>query len=204
MSIFRPNAYRMRSRVHGVSGQRRSTTNPPWGPHVWHVRSAALAVVASLGLAGAVALPAGASIDTASHRPAYSSGAATSAGHRAAMDALGERFPEYVLNLNGHVHTNEVFAPQNGVIHVTAGAGGEGLERLPGPAAGSTFRLQHSGFAVLDVNPDAISVDDTLGPRQHDLGPARPRHRLTVVLISIARSTAGVSSGRPGRQRRAP
>ena len=101
---------------------------------------------------------------TASHRPAYSSGAATSAEHRAAMDALGERFPEYVLNLNGHVHTNEVFVPQQGVTHVTAGAGGEGLERLADPAAGSAFRLQHSGFAVLDVSPDAISVDVVCGP----------------------------------------
>lgn len=101
---------------------------------------------------------------TATHKPAYSSTGRTTADYRSAIDALGEQFPEYVLHLSGHVHANEVFEPQHGVTHVTAGAGGEGLDRLPAPVDGSVFQLQHTGFAVLDVTTDGIRLDVVCGP----------------------------------------
>ncbi len=101
---------------------------------------------------------------TATHRPMYSSAGRVTADYRTAIDALGDEFDKYVLNLNGHNHTNEVFEPQHGVAHVTAGAGGEGLDRLPAPIEGSVYQLEHTGYAVLDVNESSIGLDVVCGP----------------------------------------
>lgn len=107
---------------------------------------------------------------TAAHRPAYSSAPRTSADYRAAIDDLGERFAEYALHLNGHVHSNEVFEPQNGVTHVTAGGGGEGLDTLPEPVDGSVLQLERTGYALVDVGPQTLTVNIVCGPAD----PRRP------------------------------
>ena len=103
-------------------------------------------------------------IVTASHRPAYSSSTRAWPDYRAATDALGQRYPKYVLHLNGHAHTNEVFRTESGVTHVTAGGGGEGLDRMPAPVAGQVLQLEHMGFAAVDVGASSISVRVVCGP----------------------------------------
>lgn len=103
-------------------------------------------------------------IVTAMHRPSYSSAGGVDTNYRAATNALADKFPKYVLNLNGHTHANEVFAPQHGVFHVTAGAGGEGLRdfKTP-PAAGSTFRLKHNGYSLIDVVGQTMTLSVICG-----------------------------------------
>ncbi len=101
---------------------------------------------------------------TASHRPSYSSAGRTTPAYTTAIDALGDEFPKYVLHLVGHVHTNEVFLPQHGVTHVTAGAGGEGLDKVPTPLAASQFVLRHNGYAAVDVSPDSLTLSVVCGP----------------------------------------
>lgn len=103
-------------------------------------------------------------IVTATHRPAYSSTDRDLATYRTAMDTLGDTYDKYVLNLNGHVHANEVFTPQHGVFHVTAGAGGEGVDRLPAPASGSVLQLQHPGYARFSVSASSLLMDVVCGP----------------------------------------
>ena len=101
---------------------------------------------------------------TAMHRPSYSSGR-LDADYRQAVDSLADSYSKYVLNLNGHEHNNEVFSPQHGVFHVTAGAGGEGLKSFTDPpAAGSTFRLKHNGYALIDVVDKTMTLSVVCGP----------------------------------------
>ena len=46
----------------------------------------------------------------------------------AILNAFGDRYSKYVLNLNGHSHDYERFQPIHGVTHITAGGGGAALE----------------------------------------------------------------------------
>ncbi|GAB1690545.1 fibronectin type III domain-containing protein [Krasilnikovia sp. M28-CT-15] len=97
---------------------------------------------------------------TYGHRPAYSSQTANGwdAGVRAALDALARRYSprtdnpagKYVLNLAHHVHALEVFAPIDGLTHVTNATGGQGTSSLPVPAPGSVLRFSHPGVLAGD------------------------------------------------------
>jgi len=101
---------------------------------------------------------------TAMHRPSYSS-SRVDAGFREAVDRLAETHSKYVLNLTGHNHFNEVFSPQRGVIHVTAGAGGQSLKTLPiPPAVDSAFGLKHNGYALVDVVGRTMTLSIVCGP----------------------------------------
>ncbi|MEA2696883.1 MAG: hypothetical protein QOI66_1154, partial [Myxococcales bacterium] len=69
---------------------------------------------------------------TFGHHPAFSSGHHNGVtALQRAMATLARRFPKYVLNLNGHSHAYERTAPQDGVVHVTAGVGGGALDHAP-------------------------------------------------------------------------
>src|SRR4051812_35999478 len=57
--------------------------------------------------------------------PVQTNRASSLAGY---MDALGDRYSKYVLNINGHSHDYERTFPQHGVVHVTIGTGGSPLE----------------------------------------------------------------------------
>lgn len=103
-------------------------------------------------------------IVTASHRPAWSSGGRTDADYRTATAALGDAHGKYVLHLNGHVHVSEVVAPQSGVYHVTAGAGGEGVDRLDAPLADSQLRLRHPSYTRFSVSDSSLVMDVVCGP----------------------------------------
>src|SRR5205814_9985115 len=66
-------------------------------------------------------------IVTFGHRPAYSSGGAADPTLKGYLDALGDTYNKYVLNLNGHDHDYERSFPQHGVVHVDVGTGGAGM-----------------------------------------------------------------------------
>lgn len=109
---------------------------------------------------------------TVGHRPAYSSGHHPgSATLQSLIDALGAEHPKYVLNLNGHSHNYERTFPQNGVVHVTAGAGG-GTLQTDGAClwltctqpVWSAVRAFHHGTLRLHFTAGAIDGSFLCGP----------------------------------------
>jgi hypothetical protein len=114
-------------------------------------------------------------IVTFGHRPAYSSGGHDGSASLAEMiDALGSAHPKYVLNLNGHSHNYERTFPQNGVVHVTAGAGGSSLDArsssscrwdggCPAPTWSAVRALRHSALR-LRFGADMIEGTVLCGP----------------------------------------
>ena len=98
-------------------------------PEPWSGAWAAWRTSADSLMAAVASDPAIQFIVTFGHRPAYSSahhpGESTLKGH---LDALGLKHKKYVLNLNGHSHNYERTHPQQGVVHITAGAGGASHE----------------------------------------------------------------------------
>lgn len=111
-------------------------------------------------------------IVTFGHRPAYSSGhhpgAASLAGY---MTSLGASHSKYVLNLNGHSHNYERIHPQSGVVHITAGTGGSGLEQdgtclylTCTQPSWSAFRAMHLGVVRLRFTNTTIEGSFVCGP----------------------------------------
>jgi hypothetical protein len=71
-------------------------------------------------------------IVTAGHRPACSTGHHTGSSQLATIISnLGDKYPKYVLNFNGHSHDCERYQPIHGVTHVTPAAA-ERPSRRPG------------------------------------------------------------------------
>lgn len=112
-------------------------------------------------------------IVTFGHRPAYSSGYHDgSEDVKKYLDALGDRYSKYVLNLNGHSHDYERSFPQHGVTHVTvATSGGDDLAQkgdcLWGTCsqpAWSAFRAMHLGILNLYFGPSGIQGSFVCGP----------------------------------------
>ncbi len=114
-------------------------------------------------------------IVTFGHRPAYSSGHHPGASSiKKYLDGLGLKHPKYVLNLNGHSHNYERTHPQHGVIHITAGGGGGGLQDDPKngciwrggcpPPEWSAFRAMHHSVVKLSFNPYSIEGWAICGP----------------------------------------
>lgn len=112
-------------------------------------------------------------IVTFGHRPAYSSGhhpgESTLKGY---LDSLGSSHSKYVLNLNGHSHNYERTLPQHGVVHLTVGTGGAGLEQdnesclwfLCTQPAWSAKRYMRQGFTRLAFTSTGISGSFICGP----------------------------------------
>jgi hypothetical protein len=110
-------------------------------------------------------------IVTFGHRPAYST------GHHpgdntlsAAIDALGDRYSKYVLNLNGHSHNYERFVPIHHVVHITAGGGGASLESWSrGKDPRTAFRALHLEHLRVNVTATALRIEAVCGPEaSHD------------------------------------
>ena len=105
-------------------------------------------------------------IVTFGHRPAYSTGYHAGESDLAAvLNKFGDRYPKYVLNLNGHSHDYERFMPIHGVVHITAGGGGASLEkpwRTKDPR--TAFRAMHLEHLRVSVTPARILVEAVCGP----------------------------------------
>ncbi len=106
------------------------------------------------------------------HRPAYSSGHyAGSAELKGILDSLGDRYNKYVLNVNSHSTDYERSNPQHGVVHVTAGIGGQNLMQdgkclwlTCNKPAWSAFRAMHQGALKLYFSDTAIAGSFICGP----------------------------------------
>ena len=105
-------------------------------------------------------------IVTFGHRPAYSSGYHPGDPTLASiLDGFGDKYPKYVLNLNGHSHDYERFQPIHGVVHITAGGGGSPLEppwRETDPRTAD--RAMHLEHLRVSVTPERIRLEAVCGP----------------------------------------
>jgi Calcineurin-like phosphoesterase/Purple acid Phosphatase, N-terminal domain len=109
-------------------------------------------------------------IVTYGHRPAYSSGYHDGDPRLASiLDAFGDRYRKYVLNLNAHSHDYERFLPIHGVVHVTAAGGGAPLEtpwQRNDPR--TAFRIMHLEHVRIDVTPTRLRLQAVCGPASSD------------------------------------
>ncbi len=117
-------------------------------------------------MAAAQADPAVRFIVTYGHRPAYSTGHHPGDEDLAAiLDRLGDAYPKYKLNLNGHSHDYERFSPIHGVTHLTVTGGGASLEN--GWTANdprTAFRAMHLVYGRFEVGRDALRFEAVCGP----------------------------------------
>jgi hypothetical protein len=107
---------------------------------------------------------------TFGHRPAYSTGYHLGDELLASiMNALGDSYSKYVLNLNGHSHDYERFRPIHHVVHVTAGGGGADLEPWSrGRDTRTAFRALHLEHLRVDVQAKRMRIEAICGPRTSD------------------------------------
>ena len=109
-------------------------------------------------------------IVTYGHRPAYSTGHHPGDEDLAeVLDALGDQFSEYVLNLNGHSHDYERFFPIHGVTHVTAAGGGATLE-TPWESTDprTAYRAMRLAHVRVDVTESSLRLEAVCGPATPD------------------------------------
>ena len=109
-------------------------------------------------------------IVTYGHRPAYSTGYHPGDPTLAAIiGRLGDRYPKYVLNLNGHSHDYERFAPINHVVHITTGGGGASLEPPWSSVDPRTIvRAMHLEHLRIDVTAASLHIASICGPPTSD------------------------------------
>lgn len=111
---------------------------------------------------------------TFGHRPAYSSGFHNGEpALKSILDALGDKYSKYVLNINGHSHNYERSFPQHGVMHLTVGTGGTPLETkgtclwtLCKKPSWSNVRAMHHGVVRLRFTKTAIQGSFICGPAE--------------------------------------
>jgi len=104
-------------------------------------------------------------IVTFGHRPAYSTGFHHGDETLAAiLDGFGDRYPKYVLNLNGHSHNYERFSPIHHVVHVTAAGGGATLEPLSERDQRTAFRALRLIHLRVDVTRTRMRLQAVCGP----------------------------------------
>ncbi len=125
-------------------------TDATW--QAWRAKAAAL-------MAAAERNPRIRFIVTFGHRPAYSTGYHHGEEQLASiLDAFGDRYPKYVLNLNGHSHDYERFRPIHHVVHITAGSAGSLETPWQGADSRSAFRAMHTAHLRIDVTRTALRV----------------------------------------------
>jgi hypothetical protein len=111
-------------------------------------------------------------IVTLVNQPAYSSGHYTGSDElRGMLDTLGDTYSKYVLNVNAHSVNYERSYPQHGVVHVTAGTGGQNLWQdgaclwlTCSQPSWSAFRAMHQGALKLHFTDSAIEGSFICGP----------------------------------------
>ena len=126
-------------------------------------------------MAAAQADPAVDFIVTYGHRPAYSSVESdTDPDLRAAIDNLAVKYSptaanpygKYVLNVDHHVHWEEVFKPIDGLVNITNGGGGAGQVDPATLDPASVFHLVHPGIlrGTYSAAQHSLSVSLLCGP----------------------------------------
>ncbi len=157
----------------------------------WHTKAGAL-------MAEAQGDPAIKFIVTFVHRPAYSSGHnAGSPALKDKLDALGDTYSKYQLNVNAHSNNYERSYPQHGVTHVTAGTGGADLDQdgdclwlTCTKPPWSAFRAMHLGALKLHFTDSVIEGSFICGPEGGGINdvPCRTGHVLDSFVIGIPAS----------------
>ena len=112
-------------------------------------------------------------IVTFGHRPAYSSGShAGEAALKTILDALGDRYTKYVLNINSHSHNYERSFPQHRVTHLTVGTGGSLFSQAGSclwpsctKPAWSAQRFMQQGMTKLTFGSTSIAGEFICGPK---------------------------------------
>lgn len=109
-------------------------------------------------------------IITYGHRPAYSSVTTdVDLNLRTAIDNLALKYSpsagnpagKYILNVNHHVHWEEVFKPIDGLVNITNGGGGAGQVAPATFDPNSAFHISHPGIlsAHYDAAQHSLTVD---------------------------------------------
>jgi hypothetical protein len=131
----------------------------PYSSATWSEWGAAVGPV----MAAAQADPSVRFIVTFGHRPAYSSGNGSSE-LASILDGLGDAYPKYVLDLNGHVHIYERFEPIHGVTHITSGGGGRGVGSVSGTDPQTAFIAGRLHHLRVDVTSTGMLIQAICGP----------------------------------------
>ncbi len=106
---------------------------------------------------------------TFGHRPAYSTGNPGGVAALATiLDGLGDNYSKYVLDLNGHAHVYERYAPIHNVVHLTAGTGGSVESTWPTTDSRTAFRAHHLAHLRVDVTATSLHLEAVCGPTDHD------------------------------------
>ena len=92
-------------------------------------------------------------IVTFGHRSAYSTGSHLGSETNLSLylDALGDSYSKYVLNIAGHSHNYERYQPIHGVTHVTVGAGASLVVPWKGSDPRTAFRALRLSHLRVDV-----------------------------------------------------
>jgi hypothetical protein len=146
-------------------------------------------------------------IVTNGHRPAYTSSSTdVNTGFRTALNNLAVKYSpsstnpggKFVLNVNHHVHWEEVFKPINGLVNVTNGGGGAAQASPSTIDPNSIYHITHP--AVLLANYSA--ANHSLTYKLH-CGPAyAPNPKATCTYGSVLYSQTFTRSTNPPPQPR--
>lgn len=118
-------------------------------------------------------------IVTFGHRPAYSTGYHSGESSLASiLNTFGDRYSKYVLNLNGHSHNYERFAPIHNVVHITAAGGGAPLEPLKSTDSRTAYRALHLEHVRVNVTATLIQIQAICGPPSSGDGSSCPVGRV--------------------------
>jgi len=168
-------------------------------PEPWSGAWADWGAKADAVMAAAQADPSIHFIITQGHRPAYSTGHHTGSSQLATIiNGLGDKYPKYVLNFNGHSHDYERYQPIHGVTHVTAGGGGASLE-APWEATDprTAYRAMHLGHVRVDVTSTSLHLEAVCGPPTAD-------DDITCTNGAVIDATTILAPGAQGPGNRAP
>jgi hypothetical protein len=142
----------------------------PW-PNVYPAWQAAAGKL----MASAQANPGIDFIVTYGHRPDYSSlESAVDLNLQAAIDNLALQYSpsaanpagKYVLNVDHHIHWEEVFEPIDGLVNITNGGGGGGMTSISSYDPDSIFHIEHLGIlsAHYSAEQHTLSISLLCGP----------------------------------------
>jgi parallel beta-helix repeat protein len=137
-------------------------------------------------------------IVTTVHRSAYSSGHyAGSAVLAGMLDALGDKYGKYVLNIGSHSVNYERTHPQHGVVHVTAGVGGRNLLqdgsclwRVCTKPAWSAYRAMRLGTLRLSFTDSGINGAFACGPAGGGVNDVKCKKGDIIDTFTVAPRTA--------------
>jgi len=114
-------------------------------------------------------------IVTFGHRPAYSTGYHSGESSLASiLNTFGDQYSKYVLNLNGHSHDYERFAPIHRVVHITAAGGGAPLEPLKTTDSRTVYRSLHLEHVRVNVTATLMQIQAICGPPSSGDGSSCP------------------------------